>query len=249
MTDKQYIVIADAHLGIAEGDVEMMIDFLHTLNPKSDEILFLGDLFHIWAGPKKYHTEPVNELLAALNHYQRKEGKVHLVVGNRDVFFPEVTAKTGNRILPFDTISRDFAFFESGGKRLAAIHGDTVNRLDKQYLRWRKLVRHPLFKRFFDLLPAAWVKRIMFQLEAGLKGTNQAFRLAFPKTEWTQFVSQVSENLGPDLLIVGHFHPEEPIVHEHESIRALVVPDWHTRQFYLRIDGGLNYELRQFVGN
>ena len=249
MTNKRYIVIADAHLGIVKDDVGMMIDFVHTLDPQSDELLFLGDLFQIWAGPVKYHTDPVSEMLDTLRSYQDKNGKVHLVVGNRDVFFPEVAEKHPHSHLPFDTISRDFAFFNVNGKRLAATHGDAVNQLDLQYLRWRKLLRHPLFERFFDLLPSAWVRRIMFGLEAGLKSTNQAFRLTFPDQQWAKFIKQVSENLSPDLLIVGHFHPESLIRHEYGNTRALVLPDWHARQTYLQIDGDLNYEVLQFVKN
>ena len=248
-TGKRIIVIADAHLGIVEGDVAMIIDFVHTLDPQMEEILFLGDLFHIWAGQKKYHTPQVTELLETLHRFQDKRGKTHLVVGNRDVFFPEVSEGDQFSLLPFNTISRDFSFIDVDGKRLAAIHGDTVNSQDRQYLRWRKLVRHSVFQWSFDLLPSTWVKRIMFRLEAGLKNTNQAFRVEFPVDEWAEFVKRVSDTLSPDLLIIGHFHPEIPIVLEYGVTKALVVPDWHARQYYLQIEGDLNYTLKQFVKN
>jgi UDP-2,3-diacylglucosamine hydrolase len=248
-TDRRYIVIADAHLGIVEGDVGMMIDFIHTLDPQVDELLFLGDLFHIWAGPEKYHISPVSELLETLGQYQSKDGKTHLVVGNRDIFIPEVSEDSTWSQLPFNTISRDFAFFNPSEKRLAAIHGDTVNSQDRQYLRWRKLVRHPLFQRFFDLMPSTWVKRIMFRLEAGLKNTNQAFRIDFPVNEWAEFVKRVSDTLSPDLLIIGHFHPKKIITLEYGVTKALVIPDWHARQHYLEIESDLSYTLQQFVKN
>ena len=61
MFEKKIIVISDPHLGVQSHDVENMIDFIEKLDPQKHEILFLGDLFHIWAGPAKYHISPVSE--------------------------------------------------------------------------------------------------------------------------------------------------------------------------------------------
>ena len=66
MGDKNIIAIADPHLGVTPGDVKEMIRFIGTLDPIDNDLLFLGDLFHIWAGPKKYHTPPVESMLVVL---------------------------------------------------------------------------------------------------------------------------------------------------------------------------------------
>ncbi len=244
-TDRKIIVVADAHLGIRPGDVRAMIGFVETLDPMKHEILFLGDLFHIWAGPDKYHTAQVKTLLPVLKRFRQQKGKVHLVVGNRDVFFPEAKSNTAAHGLPFDTVARDFAYCWIKGRKLAAIHGDTVNSLDKQYLRWRKLVRKPVFQGFFNILPAKWVKRIMFGLEDQLKLTNTEFRKEFPTAEWMRFLEQIHGDCSPDLLLIGHFHPDQPIISSFGSTTGIVVPDWLGSRSYLEVGSDLEYHLLQ----
>ena len=60
---QKIIVIADPHLGMRDGDFEGMKTFIETLNPKEDQILFLGDLFHIWAGVPKYWEPETKKML------------------------------------------------------------------------------------------------------------------------------------------------------------------------------------------
>ncbi|MBU3917322.1 metallophosphoesterase, partial [bacterium] len=163
--DKNIIAIADSHLGTTQGDVETMICFLETLNPEKEELLFLGDLFHIWAGPLKYHTSQVKKLLSSLRVFQQNGGKTHLVVGNRDVFLPRISRNNPVSFLPFDSINGEYVILKRQGGTLMAVHGDTVNSKDKQYLRWRRLLRSTLFRGFFNLMPAWKVKKIMFNLE------------------------------------------------------------------------------------
>lgn len=246
MTNQRFIVIADSHLGIKSRDVETMIRFIATLDPVEEQILFLGDLFHIWAGPEKYHTSPVKTLLPVLKKFRQADGQVHLVVGNRDIFLPEVHQGNSACALPFDSISQEFGVFSLQGQKLAAFHGDTINSKDKRYLRWRRLVRHPLFQGVFNLLPDGWVTNIMFRLEDQLKSTNLEFRRQFPADEWSKFMEKVNRELAPKLLIAGHFHPDQPIVSSHACTMGVVVPDWHTDQSYLEISPEMEFYHRRF---
>ncbi|MCP4752971.1 MAG: hypothetical protein GY866_18955 [Proteobacteria bacterium] len=247
MPEKIIIAVADPHLGVKSDDVEKMIGFIEALDPEKADILFLGDLFHIWAAPEKYHTSPVRELLPALERFRQETGKVHLVVGNRDVFFREVKENEHVTNLPFDSIAVDFAFFPFYKGKLAVAHGDTVNTQDKRYLRWRRLIRYPWFQRMFDLLPAERVKKIMFGLEGQLKQTNLRFRKQFPMVEWMRFIERVHQEYAPDLLLIGHFHPDEPIVLKCESTTGIVVPDWHKNQSFLEIKPSLEYKLHRYT--
>ncbi|PCI27050.1 MAG: hypothetical protein COB67_09560 [SAR324 cluster bacterium] len=245
-TIQRITIIADSHLGAKKGDVDQMIRFIRSLNPQEDELLFLGDLFHIWAGPEKYHTPEVTSFLKALQCFREAEGRVHLNVGNRDIFFPERLEGDSRQKLPFTSVTREFISFELQGKKLMAIHGDTVNSQDLKYLRWRKLVRSPWFRAAFNLAPNAWVKKTMFDLEKKLKQTNVDFRQAFPLEEWKKFLQRVNEQYTPDLLLIGHFHPHDPIITSHEKMKGIVIPDWYRDRSYLTINQNLEYQHHKF---
>ncbi len=246
MSDKNIIAIADPHLGVTSGDVEEMIRFIGTLDPVDNDLLFLGDLFHIWAGPEKYHTPPVESMLLVLKDFRKQGGKVYLVVGNRDVFLSGHPENKRLMNLPFDGIFPDFGKISLGGHQVMAVHGDTINTLDTRYLKWRRTIRHPWFEKFFDLMPAGWVKKIMFRLESDLKQTNLDYRKSFPVGEWDRFVDHVSNDHSPGLLLCGHFHPKDMIIKKAGEMTAIVIPDWFKTGDCLRISSDLSYELCQF---
>ncbi|MDH5561389.1 MAG: metallophosphoesterase [Deltaproteobacteria bacterium] len=245
MKKQRLIVIADSHLGTREGDLKRMLAFIETIDPKEDELLFLGDLFHIWAAPLGYHTDQVSLLLSGLMDFKQSGGRVHLVMGNRDVFFTDKDENEDSR-LPFTTIRRDFLEFRIKDKKILFIHGDTVNSLDTQYLKWRKTVRSRWFKAAFSCVPSFYVKKIMFSLEDKLKNTNLEFRKKFPQEEWQKYLLMVKEKYQADFLLIGHFHPKEPILTELPGIRGIVVPDWHDNQNYYLIDQDPQFHLQRF---
>lgn len=245
MNNRTVYVIADSHLGAKEGDVDVLIQFLSSLMPSQSEVLFLGDLFHIWAGPEKFHTELVKKLLGFLANFRQQNGLVYLVTGNRDVFFPEIPGKKATS-LPFDRIATESFLLKKQYNQLLAIHGDTINSRDHKYLRWRALIRNPLFQLPFRLMPSSKVKKIMFSLEEKLKLTNMAFRRSFPQEEWLKFLKNINFILAPKLLIAGHFHPDALIEDRVEETTGLVIPDWCDHYFYLTIDESLNYYTHCF---
>lgn len=242
MNHRITIVIADSHLGIKEEDISCIQSFISGLAPSGTELLFLGDLFHIWAGPQKFHTTQIKQFLAFLQTYRDKGGMCYLVTGNRDVFIKE----TNNR-LPFDKIATESLVLEKPGGKLMAIHGDTINSLDLKYLKWRKTIRHPLFLLPFQLIPSSWAKKIMFSLERKLKQTNIAFRQTFPTEEWLKFLHAINKILAPDLLLAGHFHPSSLVTNEAGSTKGLVLPGWCDNHYYLEIDENLTYREKKYT--
>ena len=242
MNSKTTYIIADAHLGAKDNALAGLSRWIQSLKAASSEVIFLGDLFHIWAGPTKYHSADVTEFLDLIAEFKAAGGTASLVVGNRDVFFKGGTGYP-MKDLPFFEIALDFLKREIGGKTLLCAHGDLVNSTDSQYLRWRKVVRSPLFKFGFSLIPATKVKKMMLGIENKLKSTNQAFRIAFPEEEWEKYSQATRQQQPFDLLVVGHFHPAEPIISKGENSEAMVIPDWFASEKALKIDPDLNYEF------
>jgi len=244
--EKSLILIADSHLGVQSEDVESMCQFIETCNPELQELVFLGDLFHIWAGPAKFHTSQIKKLLNTLETFQQNGGATHLVVGNRDVLFQEYSFRKSNLKLPFNRISLEFLAFENIKGNILCAHGDTVNSHDSQYLRWKKTINNPVFKGCFNLLPTALAKTIMLRLEKDLQNTNMQFRREFPDLEWTNFMKKVRKKYEAKLLIIGHFHPTTMIVNQNDNITGIVLPAWCDNNQYLELEPSLNYSLKQF---
>jgi len=241
MHSKEWIVVADPHLNGEGGDVEAMIELIEHLDPINQSLLFLGDLFHIWAGPKKFHTPPVEALLAALWGFKEKGGVSHLVGGNRDAFLSPQGGRASKH-LPFEVIALDFDSIDTPEGLILAHHGDLVNQEDEAYLKWRKVMSSWWFRGCFELMPGLVAKKIMFRLEEKLKGTNRSFKVQFPQEQWEQFVQEVAQAQAPRLLLVGHFHPRDVIETTVGSTQALVVPGWlETHQFVI-IHRDLSYE-------
>ena len=241
MSKIEIIVIADPHLGMKEGDIESIIEFIRSLKPSLTHLIFLGDVFHIWAAPKKYHYDKVTLFLNALFDFRDAGAQLSLIVGNRDLFFPEIKSESKHSHLPFQRIANDFASFNDS--KLLASHGDLVNSKDKSYLRWRKMIKSSLFKNIFGLMKDKVIVQLMFDLERNLKHTNKEFRLLFPKEEWEKYLEKVAIKFPQAaLLIVGHFHPKQPILGKTRKITAIVVPDWLHERSYLRINQDLVWQ-------
>ena len=50
------ILIADTHAG-NEGDVDEFFQMLHALEKTDEPIVFLGDIFDLWIGIKRYEDD------------------------------------------------------------------------------------------------------------------------------------------------------------------------------------------------
>lgn len=247
MSNFEWIAIADPHLGAQPDDLHSMTGLIKQLDPLRQGLLFLGDLFHVWAGPEKFHTDDVKRLMASLWAFRQRGGRARLVVGNRDAFFAEVhPGEQPYQGLPFERIALDFDRIQTSGGLLLASHGDLVNSEDKAYLRWRKWMRSSAFRLAFELMPSTWAQKLMFKLEAQLRETNLDYKISFPEAQWTAWCEQLRRSEQPQLILVGHFHPSDAIITPFEEGTALVAPGWLSGRKYLVIKDDLSFESHTF---
>ena len=244
MSARKLIVISDTHLGTTEGDSEELLCFIDSLSPDQTELLFLGDLFHIWAGPEKYRTAIVRHFMEKLFEFRDNGGIAHLIAGNRDAFLPEKQGDKLNDLYPFHRIALNVLELSLEGGKLIAVHGDTINSKDKQYLRWRALIRSRPFRWSFNLIPAKRVKKILLMLEENLKKTNMAFRSEFPEEEWQVFLDNIRSIHNPKLLIAGHYHPQKAKVYQLGNMTSLIIPAWCENRTVLEIEQDMTYSFK-----
>lgn len=193
-------VIADAHLGGPGGSGEDLAEQLGALESgRCARVLFLGDLFHLWIGSRRFETPEIRRLAAAIRGLRRRGIRVSYVEGNRDFFLAD--GAYGDL---FDDCGREVGFDAEGVKYLA-IHGDGLNPRDWRYRCWRRLSKNAASRWLTFRLPRAVGRRIVASTERGLARTNLEHKAAIPGAVIRRYAERRLAE-GNDVLLLGHFH-------------------------------------------
>ncbi len=186
------ILVADPHwsrdlVGLEEATLA---------HPEADW-LFLGDVFDVWVGLPGMESEAQGRFLAWVAERRTRGRWVGLWMGNREYFL--------------DRHAGAFDFMGEGlggrleGEGLAFEHGDLINAADWKYRLWNLVSRSGVTWSFFRLLPGASAARLAARLEARLRTTNRAYKLAFPRVAFRR----AAEAVAPSTFVTGHFHTFE----------------------------------------
>lgn len=193
-------VVADAHLGGPGGSGEELAEQLRALETgRCARVLFLGDLFHLWIGSRRFETPEVRLLAAVIRDLRSRGIRVSYVEGNRDFFVAH--GAYGDL---FDDYGLEVRF-EAGGLMYLAVHGDGLNRHDWRYLCWRRLSKNPITRWLAFRLPVAFGRRLVTSTERGLSGTNLEHKSRIPEGAIRSYAARRLAE-GHDVLLLGHFH-------------------------------------------
>lgn len=212
------LIIADAHVGQADGDAAAMTALVRAAAGDGvGEIIYLGDGFQYLIGMSKFWTSGVREVLGAWRSVRRDGGRIAVVEGNRDFFLdaPELSAE-------IDWAGRRYEF-SSGGVRFRLDHGDLVNSRDLQYRFWSRLSKSGPARLWARLLPRSLAVAIVRHMEARLAETNRRFRYSKPISD-LQRSAEAAWGAGVDVLFWGHFHTTWSTT-DHGRL-AMIIPAW-----------------------
>ncbi len=194
------VVVADAHLGGPGGGGEELADQLRTLeSARCERVLFLGDLFHLWIGSRRFETPEVRLLAPVIRDLRRRGIRVSYVEGNRDFFL------AGG---PYDDLFDDYGLevrFRTAGVRYLAVHGDGLNPGDWRYRCWRRLSKNPVSRWLVFRLPPLLGRRLVTSTERGLSVTNLEHKSRIPEGMIRRYAARRLAE-GHDVLLLGHFH-------------------------------------------
>ena len=109
---------------------------------------------------------------------------------------------------------------------LLLVHGDQINRKDRGYLLFNKLIKNNLIKYILRYLP--YGPDIASSVKQRLKKTNKKFRIQIPWHEIRLFAADRFAE-GVETILVGHFHQESSLPN-HESKNLYILPDWLSTQ-------------------
>lgn len=195
-------LIADAHLGGPGGEAGPLLAQLRKLPERGcRRLVILGDLFQAWIGDRRYETEEIRQVVAALETLRAAGLRVDYIEGNRDFFLAESPYASA-----FDSIGRELAF-TVGERRYLAVHGDGLDARDRQYLFWRWLSKSPLSRFLVFRVPHRFAQRLVHSTEERLSQTNLEHKRVIPEEVIREYAAQ---RLGEthDVLLLGHFHEE-----------------------------------------
>jgi len=242
LSDKGKIVfLADVHLSVERPDKEeRFLRFLAGLKGSVGALYVLGDLFDFWIGPRHLKLPEHAKVLAALKDLAASGVKLVLLHGNRDFHVgAEFEKATGAKVYPGGLA------LQLGGKKIYITHGDFLCTRDSRYHQFTAVIRRPLVKKIFQMLPA----RLSYYLASGYRGHSKRVTRLKPGRVRGLVMKSVAAAFGAeyDVLICGHVHPPEgPYMREFTTggkPRALyVLGEWETGGSWLEYSDG-RFEL------
>ncbi len=186
------ILVADAHwceelTGLREAT---------NAHPEADW-LFLGDVFDVWVGVPGMQTEAQRSFLWWVEERRAAGRWVGLWMGNREYFL--------------DSLGPRFSLLGEGiegslpSENLAWEHGDLLNTRDHQYRFWCLISRSGFVWLLVRMLPGRMASVLAARLERGMRTTNRAYKLAFPREAFQAAAAHHDQAL----FLTGHFHTYE----------------------------------------
>lgn len=211
------IIISDAHVSKDQGNYKDFFKMLRALERNSQELVFLGDIFDLWIALSRYEND-IHRNFIAWCQEQRNHRTIGYVEGNHEFYLADERGEV-------------FSWCVKGpgrkdGKGGLFVHGDQINRNDRNYLIFRKLIRNSVTKLIIRYLPFG--PNIAEAVKRGSKKTNNKFREYLPRDE-IEFFAESKFAKGINIIFVGHFH-EEYYYHRNHSKELYAVPDWYSTQ-------------------
>lgn len=208
-------IVTDAHVSEANQNVDDFFEMLESLAETGEDVIFLGDIFDLWIGLKRYE-EPMHLRFVAWCQRYSARATVGFIEGNHEFYV------VGRHRDAFSWSSS--SGHDAHGVRF--VHGDLVNRADKNYLRFRKLTKNVVMRTVIAWMPFG--KRFVAMLKDKLKTTNKAFRMGIPEQAMQVYAERAKgEHLR--FVLMGHFH-NPFFCQATETTKLWVLPAW--------LDGG-----------
>jgi UDP-2,3-diacylglucosamine hydrolase len=204
LSDKGKIVfLADVHLSGERPDKEKrFLDFLGGLKGRAEALYVLGDLFDFWIGPRHLRLPEHARVIAALRDLSASGARLVFLHGNRDFHMgAEMEKAAGAKIHPAGLA------LQLGGKKVYLTHGDFLCTRDSRYHQFTAIIRSPLVKKIFQMLPAPW----SYYLASGYRGHSRRVTRGKPGRVRGLVMQSVVAAFGRDydVLVCGHVHPPE----------------------------------------
>lgn len=224
------VFIGDVHLEGEDRAFEEFLSFLERISGSTSRLVLMGDLFNLWIGREESEGPAQRRLVERLVELRGRGLVVRYLEGNRDYHVGRRHSGSA-----FDDAGPRGIVETHGGHRIFAVHGDLVNRADRQYRLWRRISRSGLLWGLYSLIPRGRRMRVVEQLEQRMRSTNLDFKRRFPEDEVRRYAAPYLAQ-GHDAVVLGHFHVEKELLAP--GGRILVLPEWKESRRHLVVEPG-----------
>lgn len=231
--------ISDLHLSDAYPEsVSVFIQFLNRVAAPNTQLYILGDFFDAWVGLDEESTAH-QVVVAALRAAEVSGLKTYFMMGNRDFLLNHKDCKK----LFMHAIPDPF-LFESGQHKILLMHGDGLCSDDKNYMRYRKIVRIRFFAWLFSFLPLSLRRWVGEKMRGASEQQNQRKNVSIMDVN-RDAVIQAMNQFNTQILIHGHTHKSGKHRYQKKGsvLTRLVLGAWHQEAKILKLDEtGLRFE-------
>jgi len=213
------LFISDLHLQASHPrTAEAFFRFLagHAVN--AERLYLLGDIFEYWAGDDDLAEPFHQQVIQAIRSVSAAGTQVYWMAGNRDFLVGPGFAQAAGL-----SLVEEPHLIDTGGRRIALVHGDAQCTADLKYMAFRAQVRDPAWQQQFLGMPLGQRKAIIAGLREGSREA-QAGKSYEIMDVTPEAVEAVFAQTGADVIIHGHTH--RPALHETGGKLRYVLPDW-----------------------
>ena len=228
------LLISDLHLEEARDDLTLaFLAWLDRAASQASALFILGDFFNVWIGDDD--DRPLNARIStALRRHAEQGLQIFLMHGNRDFLLDQdFAARCGASLIeePY-VLTQD-------SQRFLLMHGDSLCTQDVDYMKFRSLVRNPLWQQDFLHKPLAARRAFADQARNQSQSMNSNKAADIMDVTLSEVASRL-DAFGITTLIHGHTH--RPQVHDFISetrhCQRIVLGDWGKSGWQVAIEHG-----------
>lgn len=228
------LFVSDVHLYPShQGNRKAFLDFLNDETESVEKLYVLGDLFHCWIGDEACYLPYYKPVIEAFRRLTQSGIQIFLIVGNRDFLLGKgFEQESGVMLLP------EHSTINLYGKNVLILHGDTLCSDDREYQKFRQMVRAESWRKEFLSKSVAERSRLCDeyseQSDLSKSKKNMDIMDATP--------SAVEELMRKhDVLYLIHGHTHRPGKHEFlldgRVAHRIVLGEWYQGTSFLKCVG------------
>lgn len=213
--------ISDLHLAPQyEATTALFQRFLSTIADRAERLYILGDLFEVWLGIDAA-DDYQRHILQQLRDWSTRYASISIMPGNRDFLLDAQTVAAMGA-----TYLSDPSVVLIDDKSILLCHGDALCTDDRDYQRYRRIIRHPLTQCLIRTIPASWRRRFAQKLRMHSQQANQRKQAYWMDVNEQTALSLMQENQTPTMI---HGHTHKPAWHmlATQPYQRFTLGDWH----------------------
>lgn len=226
------LFISDLHLTPECPAVARAFDhYLTNRALQADVLYILGDFFEYWVGDDAM-DDFQHDIAQRLKQHTETGKAVYLMPGNRDFAIGKsFLQETGIKWL------KDPTLININNHKILLMHGDSLCTQDRQYQRYRRIIRNPLIMTILRITPLSYRKNLGQKIRRNSKAAKAGKTLDIMDIT-PSAVIDIMEEFQVNTMIHGHTH--RPNVHEVAlkigTGKRYTLGDWTDKGWEIELD-------------